>query len=33
MSLPWEKKGQKEKKSVLNEEAVSTVGALQHFRM
>ena len=31
--MPWEKKQKKENKSVLTEEAVATVGALQHFRI
>ena len=30
--MPWEKKS-KESKTVLTEEAVATVGALQHFRI
>ena len=30
-TMPWEKKSGQEKKSVLREDAVSTVGALQHF--
>mmetsp|Transcript_17681 Transcript_17681/g.29885 ORF Transcript_17681/g.29885 Transcript_17681/m.29885 type:complete len:121 (+) Transcript_17681:733-1095(+) len=34
-TMPWEKKKdqKQEKKSILKEEAVSTVGALQHFRI
>ena len=34
MTMPWEKKKEaKQAKSVLTEEAVATVGALQHFRI
>lgn len=35
ITLPWEKKKDKQKKkeTVLTEEAVSTVGALQHYRI
>ena len=32
--MPWEKKkDKKEAKSVLTEEAISTVGALKHYRL
>jgi hypothetical protein len=30
--MPWEKRS-KENKTILTEEAVATVGALQHFRI
>lgn len=33
MTMPWEKKDKTQKKSVLREDAVATVGALQHFRI
>lgn len=32
LTMPWEKRS-KENKTILTEEAVATVGALQHFRI
>ena len=31
--MPWEKSQKKGVKSVLNEEAVATVGALHHYKV